>query len=446
VNRLRRVGLAFLGAIAVAGAILVTHAGSGELDTAPRNRLGGRSRSRIATGGWDAALRLLSPPGAGYDSTNVSLTTGSGGAVTVTSATPRQYCPDSSGALRSLAANKPCVVDGNVGAGSLKVRSQVDQELTAPDDFTNAAWAKGNVTVTANAATAPDGTLTADQLTTSNALGSTLQQEAVVAATSATCSVYAKQGSGPNEANSFLIRNTTTATNLVGGTLNYATGVWTYSVGSAGVVVTAIPNGWYRIAYSATSGITSGNTIRCYVGFSGVATAGLSLFAWGGNLTPTATANDYCAASATTCSAETVTVPFPATVTNAVGCAKWCFTPTFTGGNPLTSTFFLAANSASARLGYLPTGSQSCSAFDGTNTISAAGALTAGARQCCLTQWDGTGGVVTNLTTGLVGTKNAAFAYPAFGAFLEFGERSGLSQGEYTIDSVKLSNRVNGCN
>lgn len=39
-----------------------------------------------------------------------------------------------------------------------------DNLITAPDDFTNAAWTKTNVTTAADAVAAPDGTLTADRM------------------------------------------------------------------------------------------------------------------------------------------------------------------------------------------------------------------------------------------------------------------------------------------
>jgi hypothetical protein len=321
---LRRIGYGFLGAVALAGALYL---GGGELDSAPRMRDPARLRSRLATGGWDAALRLLNPPGAGYDSTNISLSTASGGAVTFTSATPRQYCPDSSGALRSLAANKPCVVDNL----SLKVRSAVAQNLTAPITFSDAAWAKTNITLGSDATLDPTGAA-ATKVSATAAAATVINQFAAVAATSASCVFYVKKGSGAADANTFRLRNATSAADLVLLTLNYDTLALTYTAGS-GATVTQYPNGWIRLVLQASAGIVSGNSIGCYPFFFGaVETAGEYAYLFGVDLVPgTTTPGDFCAASAGTCSAETATVVTPAALSASGFCVR-------TAGIPLAGS------------------------------------------------------------------------------------------------------------
>jgi len=167
--------------------------------------------------------------------------------------------------------------------------------LTYSSDWTNAAWSKANITVTAAATVSPDGTTNAQRLqATTTAAANNSSSAIAVAATAATYSIYVKQGSSPTAANSFALRNNTTATNLVVGTLNYATGAWTYSTGSTGVTVSNAGNGWWRIQISATTGITSGNTLICYAGFigSGV-TAGDFFYAYGAQLEAGAFATSY---------------------------------------------------------------------------------------------------------------------------------------------------------
>jgi hypothetical protein len=64
------------------------------------------------------------------------------------------------------------------------------------EEFDNAAWVKTNVTVAANQTIAPDGTLTADQLTASAANGTTIQDLGVVASAAKTGSLYLKRYTG----------------------------------------------------------------------------------------------------------------------------------------------------------------------------------------------------------------------------------------------------------
>ena len=167
--------------------------------------------------------------------------------------------------------------------------------LTYSSDWTNAAWSKTNATVTAAATTSPDGTVNAQKLeATTTAATTVLAPSATVAATSASFSVFVKQGTGPTKANTFALRNFTTATNLIVGTLNYSTGVFTYTTGSSGVTVTNVGNGWWRVVISVTSGVTSGDIIRGYVGFWGAAqTAGDFLYAYGAQLEAGAFATSY---------------------------------------------------------------------------------------------------------------------------------------------------------
>lgn len=177
----------------------------------------------------------------------------------------------------------------------LLVEEQRTNLLTFSEEFDNAVWGKSNVTITANAAVSPDGTMDADKVE-ATASTNTLANRSVTgfAGTAATFSIYAKRGSGDTDANKFGIRNSTTATNLVLGSVDYATGVWTYSTGSTGVIVTDAGNGWWRIQISASSGITSGDTLVVYYGFTGFAeTAGEFAYTWGAQLEAGSFATSY---------------------------------------------------------------------------------------------------------------------------------------------------------
>ena len=163
--------------------------------------------------------------------------------------------------------------------------------LLYSQDWNTAAWSKPSVTVTNNSITAPDGTLTGNKLLTSGA--TTITQASSSTATSQTFSVYVKLGSSATAANNFIVRNSTTAVNLLGVAINYTTGAIVYTVGSSGASVVAVGNGWWRLTLSVTSGITIGNTLIVYTGFTGGGVNGDFLYAWGAQLEAGAFATSY---------------------------------------------------------------------------------------------------------------------------------------------------------
>lgn len=161
------------------------------------------------------------------------------------------------------------------------------------EGLTDVSWNNTNVTVT-NSVLAPNGTSTAFQLVTTGAAATTFNQSATVAATSATFSTFVKISSGATDANKFGIRNSTTATDLVFITYNYTTGAIAYTTGSTGASVETFLDGWVRLEITASSGISSGNTIIAYNGFTGgVEGASKSLFTWGLQLDASASATPY---------------------------------------------------------------------------------------------------------------------------------------------------------
>lgn len=165
--------------------------------------------------------------------------------------------------------------------------------LLRSQEFDNAAWGKLNITVTPNAATAPDGTATADKVAATASAVTLMAQAAVVPGTTVTYSVYAKIGSGATQANAFALYNNTTALDLASLTINLATGVITQTLGSGAIAVDA-DDGWWRICIPVTSGITSGDSVQgygCFVG--GPETAGEYAYLWGAQLEVGPCASSY---------------------------------------------------------------------------------------------------------------------------------------------------------
>jgi hypothetical protein len=127
-------------------------------------------------------------------------------------------------------------------------------------EFDNASWSKLNVTVTANAAIAPDGTLTADKMEETAVSGQHLINQPVSLTSGNTyiVSVYVKAAersrgelqlytAADNSITRFNLATGTIVSGGVGGTAtNYA------------ATCTAIGNGWFRVTLSHTVG-TSGS-------------------------------------------------------------------------------------------------------------------------------------------------------------------------------------------
>ena len=132
--------------------------------------------------------------------------------------------------------------------------------VTYSQQFDNAAWTKTSCTATANSSAAPDGTVTADNITTSAATSSVSNSVAITANTQTYIqSLYVKFVSG--------YANFRLRVALVGGTaqavylsFNAQTGVFVASDGA--YTITSVGNGWYRISITIANNGT--NTTFAY--------------------------------------------------------------------------------------------------------------------------------------------------------------------------------------
>jgi hypothetical protein len=153
------------------------------------------------------------------------------------------------------------------------------------EELDNAAWAKSALAVTANAATAPDGTLTADKLIAdaTTAVHTVGQGFSVSSGVTVTGSVYAKAG----EYNfiSLLLLTTFAASQVI--ICDLRTGTITTTTGSPiATSVTNVGNGWYRISITQITNSTGTATLQVRptdngttAFFTGNGTSGV--FAWG---------------------------------------------------------------------------------------------------------------------------------------------------------------------
>lgn len=323
----------------------------------------------------------------------------------------------------------------------LLIESQRTNLLLRSEEFDNASWVKANVTVTANAVTAPDGTTTADKVqATATAATVVSQLVASVSGTSATYSIYAKQGSGPTDANIFLLRNSTTATNLIQGTLNYSTGVWTYTSGSTGVTVSNAGNGWWRLQITVTSGITSGDGLSVYAGFMGDSeAAGEFAYLWGAQLEAGSYATSYIptVASQVTRAADQASIVAPNFApwyNQSEGTFVVEFDTTQTGLS--AGTFYLLGfdNSASKRVVYIGAGGDVAATFDGTTILSAAGDVTGPAVKVA-SAYSATGRAI--VTDGGAVTTGAVVAGYSSASSLNIGQMGGGQQLDGHFRSIR---------
>jgi hypothetical protein len=166
---------------------------------------------------------------------------------------------------------------------ALLLEPQRTNLLTWSDDFSNAVWGKTASSITANATTAPNGTLTADALIedTSTALH-ICGQSITLSSSVCTVSIYAK----PNGRNWMYI--SMVAASNYGTYFDLQNGVLGTVESNVTATITSVGNGWYRCTTTTNSAVLSA---RCQVytalsngvnSYTGNGTSGL--FIWGAQL------------------------------------------------------------------------------------------------------------------------------------------------------------------
>jgi hypothetical protein len=176
-----------------------------------------------------------------------------------------------------------------VGSDGL-IKSAVTNLLLRSEEFDNASWSKTTATVTANAAIAPNGTLTADKLITdSGASGGRVSVSiSLVIGSATTLSCFAKQG----ETSLFGLF---VSDGVTGRAVDFdlATGTISGAV-SAGLVASIQPagDGWYRCVATVTSPAGASGSIRIRQAVTlNDGTSGL--FIWGAQVEQSSTVGEY---------------------------------------------------------------------------------------------------------------------------------------------------------
>lgn len=135
-----------------------------------------------------------------------------------------------------------------LAAKGLLIEEQRTNVATYSEAFDNAAWTKGNSSISANAVTAPDGTTTADKLVEDTATtGHVVYQSFVGSAASYTASVFVKSAG-----RSLIAIRFDDASTLSTSYFDLSTGTVAASGTGATCSITPVGNGWYRCSVTRT--------------------------------------------------------------------------------------------------------------------------------------------------------------------------------------------------
>jgi len=173
--------------------------------------------------------------------------------------------------------NIPRLDYSNGTCPSLLVEPQRTNVLQRSQEFDNGFWTKQEITITANATTAPDGTQTADKATPTTVTGThQIQTGTLISSTQCAFGVFAKA----DGYNTIQILDRASAAN--GARFNILNGTIEQTFGTATATITDFGNGWYRCVVVAN---TTG--VRFYIptsasNFTGDGTSGI--FVWGAQL------------------------------------------------------------------------------------------------------------------------------------------------------------------
>lgn len=194
---------------------------------------------------------------------------------------------DKDGTLQTAAVDEPrwnyTLEDGEWVGPELLVEEQRTNFLLQSEAFDNAAWNKTRTSVAANAALAPDGTMTADKLVEDTTATGSHGVNQVTSATSGavyTYTVYAKAGE-----RNWLCLVVNTGAGFPAAWFDLSLGAKGSGTGHS---IEAVGNGWYRCSFTVTSSAVTLNAFVLVVNangnqnYTGDGTSGI--YIWGAQL------------------------------------------------------------------------------------------------------------------------------------------------------------------
>lgn len=316
----------------------------------------GRVRTNIQRD-WDVSLlyRSTLPRTPAEECTGTFPTTETGETVTFTRTGPTVFCTKSDGTMVALANNLP-----RINAAGLVIESTRFRPLTRTQELD--LWTATNATVTANNATAPDGTATAETVVSTTAGGYIQSPTWTTSGTGtlvATVYVRAKTGT---QTGTIIIRDTTAGVDRCTASFT-ATTTWSTFYGAVDTRASCV-----------TTAHVSGNVVAIRLLPGGASTG--TLEAWGGGIdqgggaNPTATSYVANSASTSTRGSELFSFLPPATLSaySTEGCIAGTLTvPPLTAGG---GGRIVGATTGSDTPAY-QSGSGAIGVHDGTGSVSA---------------------------------------------------------------------------
>ena len=153
---------------------------------------------------------------------------------------------DSDGLIETVTNNVPRLDYSNGDCPNLLLEPQRTNDFTYSEEFNQSAWFKSNSTVTTNQITAPDGTLTADLLTSTGSNGGVFRF-GIWSTTQKTISFFVKKDTSTTAE----IYNASSPTNRV--LFNLDNGTITTQGGTMTGKIKDFGSGWFRISATHTA-------------------------------------------------------------------------------------------------------------------------------------------------------------------------------------------------
>jgi hypothetical protein len=173
---------------------------------------------------------------------------------------------NASGLIESVATGVPRLDYLNSTCPKLLLEPQRSNLVTYSQEFDNAAWAKTNVSVTANSAASPDGTTNAEKLVDTATLSGHFVQQTISITGVHTFSVFAK--AAERSVITLQVQEVSTPANFALIYYNVSTGqleAGEFSTSLSAGKIEAMGNGWYKCIITYTP-ITAGNhNVRVFV-------------------------------------------------------------------------------------------------------------------------------------------------------------------------------------
>lgn len=232
--------------------------------------------------------------------------------ITYTNATANRTYYNSSGVLSYAAANT-ARFDYNpstlAARGLLVEEARTNLILESQTlDVVPSGWGVSNATISANAATAPDGTSTADKIQEDTATTTHYASNATGSYTSGTTYTASAWLKAAERGFAFLVLGATGAFPVTAISINLTTGAVSTAVGTPlNAFTITCPSGWFRVGFSLAATSTAAGSIDIRTSTDGVwanrsytGTLGSGIYAWGAQVEAGAFPTSYIATTSAT--------------------------------------------------------------------------------------------------------------------------------------------------